>query len=123
MKQPRPGYGLFQLLVVIALLALLMGMMLPAVYKVRIAAARMQSQNNLKQIALAIHNSADTNNGTLPSGVDDKQFSALFHLLPYIESAQLYNAADKTKDSDDKANAKVRSTRVKLFESPLDAFN
>ena len=119
----RPGYGLFQLLVVIALVALLIGMMLPAVFKVRIAAARMNSANNLKQIALGTINSADTNNGDLPAGVDDKQFSALFHILPYIEQDALYKSADLTKDSDDKANAKLRSTIVKTYLSTLDPLN
>ena len=118
----RPGYGLFQLIVVIALVALLLGMMLPAVFKVRLAAARMQSANNLKQLALATLNFEATY-AIFPSGVDDKQFSAMFHMLPYIEQDNLYKAVDKTVDSDDKVNAMVRSTRVKTFESPLDPRN
>ncbi len=119
----RPGYGLFQLLVVIALLALLLGLMLPAVFKVRLAAARMQSSNNLKQIGLAVHNYASVNNDSLPPGVDDKQFSVLFQLLPYLEQDNLYKAVDKTVDCDDKANAKVRSSIIKTYLSPSDSLN
>ena len=119
---PRPGYGLFQLLVVIALIALVLGMMIPALVKVQIEAARAQNANNLKQVILAAHNYQDFT-FNLPSGVDDKQFSALFYLLPYLEQDALYKAVDKTVDCDDKANAKVRSTRVKTFESPLDPIN
>jgi competence protein ComGC len=118
----RPGYGLFQLLVVIALIALVLGMMIPALVKAQIAAAREQKANNLKQIVIGVHNYHATE-GHFPAGVDDKQFSALFHLLPYIEQDALYKAADKTADSDAKANAKVRSTRVMTFESPLDPLN
>ena len=116
---PRPGYGLFQLLVVIALIALLIGMMLPAVFKVHLAAARMQSSNNLKQLGIAVHNYNDAYT-KLPAGVDEKQFSTLFHLLPFIEQDNLFKSADMTVDSDNKANAKVRSTIVKTFLSPLD---
>ena len=116
---PRPGYGLFQLLVVIALIALLIGLLLPAVQKVREAAARMQSQNNLKQIMIACHAYHDVN-GKLPPGVDDKFFSAFAQLLPYIEQDNLYKKLDFAKNSDDKDNAEVRAALIKTFISPSE---
>ena len=122
-SSPRPGFGLFQLLVVLAIIALLIGMLLPAVQKVRQSAARAQSSNNLKQLALSVHNYASTYCNKLPPGIDDKNYSALFQLLPFIEQEALYKAIDKTVDSDDKANAKFRKMTVKTFLSPLDAVN
>jgi type II secretory pathway pseudopilin PulG len=118
-RLPRRGLTLFQLLVVLALLAILLGLLLPAIAKVRGAAARNQSVNNLKQLVLALHNYNDTY-GLLPPGVDDNHFSAASKLLPFIEQQNIFNRLDFKKSIDDKANMANRGFVLKVFLSPND---
>jgi prepilin-type N-terminal cleavage/methylation domain-containing protein len=111
---PTRALTLLELLVVIAIIGLLMALLLPAVQKIRDAAARIQSANNLKQIGLGVnHLVGNTGNGRLPpsyGAFNGKTGSFFFHLLPYIEQEPLY-AAD------------ALDTPINTFLAPADNTN
>ncbi len=105
-NEVRDGFTLIELLVVISIIAVLVAILLPAVQQAREAARRSACVNNMKQIALAVHNFHDTH-GECPPGYlgplksdylaeledyfDESYIGSFPYLLPYLEQSALYD--------------------------------
>ncbi|GIW81877.1 MAG: hypothetical protein KatS3mg105_3684 [Gemmatales bacterium] len=99
----RKGFTLIELLVVIAIIGVLVGLLLPAVQKVREAANRIRCTNHLKQIGLAFHSYVDSL-GTFPTGgmngptsccsADTRdRWTWAYQIMPYAELDNIYKAS------------------------------
>jgi prepilin-type N-terminal cleavage/methylation domain-containing protein len=123
------GFTLIELLVVIAIIAILIGLLLPAVQKVREAAGRVKSQNNLKQMTLACHSCNDANGklpptvGCFPADTNGLTWNAgsytparfgtqFYFLLPFIEQDNVYKQTT--------GNSYTSQAIIKTFHAPND---
>lgn len=132
MQTKRGGFTLVELLVVIAIIGILVSLLLPAVQAAREAARRMQCQNNLKQLGLAMHNYADTYRNTLPGGVG--RYGCCWGtwqvaILPYIEQQTLSDLYQNPGGADwgprygAAVNRVVVSARIPSLTCPSDRPN
>src|SRR5262249_13803854 len=104
LKKHSAGFTLIELLVVIAVIGVLVGLLLPAVQKVRESANRSSCSNNLKQIGLALHSYHDTK-GYFPgnhrppanNAIRERWFTKI---LPYLDQGNIWKSYDETTNWD-----------------------
>ncbi len=120
MKRTRSAFTLIELLVVIAIVGTLVGLLIPAVQKVRGAAARAACGNNLHQIGLALHNYEGDKRCFPPGGTAQGGYSVHAYLLPYVEQDVVYKSIDFSQAWNAPANALAAASTVPVYLCPAD---
>ena len=132
---PKLAFTLVELLVVITIIGILIALLLPAVQAAREAARKMQCQNNLKQLGLAVLNYESqwqifppSSHWASASDVEvsnnpNLRESWIVMVLPFLEQQALHDMFDLTRPTPDPRNAAARGTWVAALLCPSDAFN
>lgn len=134
--QPVSGSGGMTVLAVLGIVALVLlllcggggaALFFVARSTMRPAQQRMQAQNNMKQIAIALHNYHDTWNSLPPAVVNDADGKPLYSgrvlLLPFLEQSPIYDAWDKNKAWDSPENQALSQKLLPVFQHPSDSAN
>jgi Protein of unknown function (DUF1559) len=105
-----------------ATIGIAVGLLLPAVQKVREAANRMADANNLKQIGIAMHNYHDVHGHFPPAAICDKEGKPLLSwrvaLLPYLEQNELHKQFKLDEPWDSEHNRRLLAAMPKVYDSP-----
>jgi hypothetical protein len=121
-KSGKPRFTLLHVLGALAAVGVLAALFLPAPRMAREAGRRSQCGNNLKQIAIALHNYHDKCGAFPPAYTVDADGKPLHSwrtlILPYLEQKPLYDKIDLTKPWDDPANKEAFDTRVPTYRCP-----
>ena len=124
-RSARPAMTLVEVLVVIAIIAIIIGLLLPATRRARHASARAQCTNNQKQLMLGMHGYSDVHKGKFPPGcvgsgaTPEERLSWMVAVLPYVEQESLYRQFDL--DQDYEGNLGAAATRIKVYTCPAGA--
>src|SRR5687767_3505277 len=117
MRRTSRGFTLVELLVVIAIIGILIALLLPAVQAAREAARRSQCQNNLKQLALSVHNFHNVYNMYPPSRWSDPGYTWAVYIAPYIEGSAFADMWDPKKNYRNQTDA-ARQQGFDIFYCP-----
>ncbi len=127
-RKLRTAFTLVELLVVLSIIALLVGLLLPAVQSVREAARRMQCQNNLHQIGIALHNYHAAFRKFPPGGLEvrpqwrrGKQLAWSAFLLPYMGESPTYEKINFDYPFDHAKNAEAAASVIETYLCPSTA--
>jgi prepilin-type N-terminal cleavage/methylation domain-containing protein len=112
------GFTLVELLVVIAIIGILVALLLPAIQAAREAARRSSCTNNIRQIALAVHNYHDTYKFVPPARLQDAYPTWFAFIMPFLEEQNAHDLWHFDKQWFDDLNKQAREVDVPLFRCP-----
>jgi len=135
LKRLSGAFTIVEFFVVIAIIGILVALLLPAVQSARDAARRVQCQNNLKQLSLALHSYHETHKEFPPAttwenpdDMDEGQNGKfgpnwVIRTLPHLEGQTIHDSFDLTRPITDSRNAELHAAQLEMMLCPSDSYN